>query len=126
MLPIAHSGDVSRPGRTRGILRREEDGDVWTAEACSSEVSGRDGADDRKFVVRAAGRVVTDDRRPGESPSDSDAGRGYGSADVAPSGVDRSQLRRNRTLSPTERVEQMVDAVRILASLQEAANRRNH
>jgi hypothetical protein len=43
---------------------------------------------------------------------------GYGAAEVAASGVDRSRLRRNLQLTPTERVEQMVAFVRFVLPLQ--------
>jgi len=42
----------------------------------------------------------------------------YGTADVSPEGIDRSQLRKNLLLSPQQRLEQMVQAVRILQALQ--------
>jgi hypothetical protein len=45
-------------------------------------------------------------------------GDGYGTADVSPSGIDRSQLRRNLRLTPQERLEQMAHAVRILQPFQ--------
>lgn len=44
--------------------------------------------------------------------------RGYGTADVSASGVDRSQLRYNMQLTPTERVEQMVTFIRFVLPLQ--------
>lgn len=47
----------------------------------------------------------------------------YGTAEVSASGIDRSQLRRNLRLTPTERVEQMVAFVRIVLPLQGAAHR---
>jgi len=50
----------------------------------------------------------------------------YGTADVSPEGIDRSQLRRNLQLSPQERVEQMVRAVRALQELQGIVRRQSH
>ncbi|HZS93414.1 MAG TPA: hypothetical protein VFA78_01330 [Chloroflexota bacterium] len=49
---------------------------------------------------------------------------GYGTADVSESGIDRSQLRHNLRLTPTERVEQMVAFVRFVAPLQGALRRK--
>jgi len=71
---------------------------------------------------------------PGASPGGDDSwlsGPGgsaadrYGSAEVAVSGVDLSQLRRNLRLTPTERVEQMVAFVRCVLPLQGALRRRH-
>jgi hypothetical protein len=49
---------------------------------------------------------------------------GYGTAEVSASGVDRSQLRHNLRLTPTERVEQMVAFVRFILPLQGALRHR--
>lgn len=49
---------------------------------------------------------------------------GYGTADVSASGVDRSQLRHNLRLTPTERLEQMVAFVRFVLPLQGALLRK--
>jgi hypothetical protein len=48
---------------------------------------------------------------------------GYGTAEIAPSGVDLSHLRRNLRLTPTERVEQMVAFVRFVLPLRGALRR---
>jgi hypothetical protein len=44
----------------------------------------------------------------------------YGTAEVSVSGVDRSQLRRNLQLTPTERVERMVALVHAVLPLKGA------
>jgi hypothetical protein len=47
----------------------------------------------------------------------------YGTADVSPRGFDRSQMRRNRLLTPAERLEQLARAVRFVQSYRGAARR---
>ena len=51
--------------------------------------------------------------------------RPYGTADVSPYGIDRSQLRANLTLSPAQRLEKMVYAVNQIRPLQGALARRS-
>jgi hypothetical protein len=68
------------------------------------------------------------DPRTHQQPAHPDLDRApvgrYGTAEVAASGIDRSQLRRNLQLTPTERVERMVAFVRLVLPLRGALRRR--
>ncbi len=50
-------------------------------------------------------------------------GDGYGTADVSPEGIDRSQLRRNLRLTPEERFEETVKRVRLFQEWRGMARR---
>jgi hypothetical protein len=76
---------------------------------------------DPRDVERSAAGHHNDDSRLLELVRSSTMG--YGTADVSASGVDRSQLRHNLRLTPTQRVEQMVAFVRFVLPLQGALRR---